>query len=269
MLGQRKSIRACRAVSLAEVVIAFALFSLLSLILATALHQSSKVWRRSSGQKDASLRLRKVASRLESEIAMASLGEMTIAPVPASLPAGGYDGDALWFLSHINPVDGKAYLKSDGTPFWQCNVLYYAAVPKNVGQLSTYTIRAGSDPDSYEDRCPHKVLIRKVIDLGTDTDPTDEDTAEMLLTDPSEYLTRPEVFDTRPMNGESDLLSAEIVATELLLFRAQVLNAQKGVQFDLRATSIDESERASTSTSQSLLDSIYTSQSSLFVAVRN
>lgn len=269
MPGQRVPIKASQAVTLVEVLIAFGLFTLLSLLLAAALRQSSKVWRSAAGQKDTGQKLRKVATTLEREFCMSSPTQIAIGTVPPSLGSGGYDGDAIWFLSHVNPIDGKSYIKSDGTPFWQCNVLYYLTVPQNVEQLTDYPIRSGSDADNYEDRCPHKVLIRKVIDIGPDTDPTNEDTAETLISDPSEYLTRPVLLNTSFMSGETDLISTEIVATDLLYFRAALVDPPKGIQFDIRATSLEEANRASTSTSESLLESIYTAQSLLFVAARN
>lgn len=255
--------------SLAETMVAAGMFTLLSLVLALALKQSSQIWLSNSSHQGATQRLRKAATKLEHEISMASLAELSIAAVPSSLSTGGQDGDAVCFLSHINPHDGQAYLKSDGTPFWQCNVLYYPVIPQNVDELNGSAMVGGVDSEGYEDRCPHKVLIRKVIDTGSPTDPTDEDTEETLLSDPTPFLTRPATLQMSNLQTESEVVRAELVTAGILCFRAQKSNHPKGIHFDLRSFSQEEARRVARSTSSSLLDSPFTQQNRLFVKTRN
>ena len=245
------------------------LFALLSLALGFALKQSSQVWLSNSSHQDATQLLRKASTRLEAELSMASTAQLSTTTVPASLSSGGFDGDAVWFLSHINPYDGEAYLKSDGSPFWQCNVLYYTVIPQNVNDLNGGPVTGGVDPDGYESRCTHKVLIRKVIDLAGPSDPNDESTEETLLTDPTPYLTRPTAFDLPNMQSEVDVVKAEPITSGLLFFRARVRAAPKGVEFDIRALSRDEARRVARVTGGSMLDSQYTLQNRLFVSARN
>jgi hypothetical protein len=252
-----------------ELIVSLGLFTLLSVALALALKQSSMVWNSSSSHRDATQRLRQVATELERSIPMASVQNLDTTPVPASLPSGGYDGDAIWFLSHINPYDGKAYVKSDGTPFWQCNVLYYSVTPRDVDRIAGTQVPSGVNPDGYEDRCSYKVLLRKTIDLNGPSDLTDEDTSERLLVNPARFLTRPVKYDTSHMVGENDLISTELVATELLLFRASPQSSPDGVQFDIRAVSQEEAQRVARATSNSMLESPLTSQSLLFVTAHN
>ena len=244
------------------------LFAVLSLLMALALKQSSTLWVTSSSHQDANEVLRKISARLEKDVPMVSLEHLDIAPVPASL-GGGVDGDAVWFLSHINPTTGRPHLKADGTPFWQCNVLYYSVVPESVDQLSTRPIRSGST-DGYEDRCPYKVVIRKVIDQGTPTDPNDENSEEKLMSaaDISAYLSRPDRLSVAAMAGEANLLDLEIVGYPVLLFRGSPIAAPEGVQFDIRAVAIERAHRLDKG-SESLLDSAATIRSELFVSAHN
>lgn len=244
------------------------LFAVLSLLMALALKQSSALWVTSSSHQDANEVLRKVSARLERDIPMVDLEALDIAPVPSSI-GGGVDGDAVWFLSHINPTTGKPHLKADGTPFWQCNVLYYSVVPRSVDRLSSRPIRTGST-DGYEDRCPHKVLIRKVIDFGDPTDPGDENTEEELMTSGqiAAYLSRPDQLSVKDMAGEANLLDLELVGYPLLLFRASPVNAPEGIQFDIRVVALERAHRLDKG-SESLLESPATTRSELFVSAHN
>lgn len=226
------------------------------------------MWLSSSSGQDAAQRLQKAAIALERDFPMASVSNVRVRPVPASLSGGGYDGDAIWFLSAVNPHDGKAYVKADGTPFWQCHIIYYSVVPDQVEALATRPIRAGITND-YEDRCPHKVLVRKVVDVGTPTDASDEDSAEVLMDDPSRFLTRPTKYDVSAMTAQAETLKVDIVTNDILYFRAETQTAPSGVQFDLRALGIEEANSVATAQSISLLDSPFTKQSLLFVKARN
>ena len=266
MSGQRKQLA---GLSLAEVLIAAGLFAVFSAVLAVALKQSSSLWLSNSSQLDASARLRKVAVQLERDFPMARVADSGTSTVPASLSSGGYDGDAVWFLSHINPTDEKAHILSDGTPFWQCHVLYYCVVPRNVETLVGGTVPDGKDADNYEDRCSYKVLIRKVIDVGTATDPTDESTAETLMPNADAYLTRPDGYDTSSMTAEPGVMSVEIVATKLLLFRAKKDAAPSRFEFDIRALSVEAQQKVAKNPSGPLLESPYTLQSLISVSARN
>jgi hypothetical protein len=260
--------RRVRALSLAEIIVVMGLFALLSLILSLALRQSSDLWVSSSSHQEATQVLRKVSLSLERDVPMISQDELDMMPVPSSL-GGGVDGDAVWFLSHINPVDGQPYLKADGTPFWQCNVLYYSVIPKNVDQLASRPVHVGAT-DGYEDRCPYKVLIRKVIDFGPATNPSDEVTEEVLMTpdDIAPYLTRPDKLSTTSMRGEPKLLDMELVGYPLLLFRASPTSAPRGIQFDIRVVAVEKAERQAKGP-QSLMNSAATTRSDLFICTHN
>ena len=88
------------------------------------------------------------------------------------------------------------------------------------------------------------MLIRKVIDSGTPTDPTMDPQAdqEEVLTDVSPYLTRPDGLDISAMNSEPGLESVEMVATRLDFF--EVTKTGNEVVIDLRATATPALERS-------------------------
>ena len=252
-----------------EILIAAGLFALLSAALAMALKQSSSMWISNSSQLEAAERLRKVSVQLERDFPMARLQNSRTSVVPASFSSGGYDGDAVWFLSHINPNDGKAYLLSDGTPFWQCQILYYCVVPNQVESLAGGSLGEGKNSDGYEDRCPYKVLIRKVIDAGAAANPTEESTQETLLTNIDPYLSRPNGYDTSAMLSEPGVVSANIVASQLLFFRVRQEVSPPRHQFDIRAVSLAARQKVARTSFESLLESPYTLQSLVDVKARN
>lgn len=211
-----------RGVTLLELVVGFTLFSVVGLLLVGAFFYSTKAWRGLSGSSSAQLALRKGQTVLQRDLRRTSYASVRVAPSTASL--GIADGDAVWFLSAIDPVTGEFMRKSDGTPFWQRNILYYITVPNNHNSVFGTACSGGADAQGYEVQCPHKVLIRKVLDSGTVTDPTDESTEEqpMAAADITPYLTRPNGTDVSAMTGEVGLSSVNIAASGLLSFRVQL-----------------------------------------------
>jgi len=211
-----------RGLTLIELVVTVALFSLVGLLLAASFTGATTIWRSTSASTDSQLALTKPRDDLTRDLQSTSFSTVQVTAGPSSL--GYVDGDALWFLSAVDPATGRFMRKVDGTPFWQRNILYYSVVPNDHTGLFGYTCTGGSDGSGYDVQCPHKVLLRKVIDKGSPTDPTDESTEEELLT-PGEvtaYLTRPNRFDTSSMLGEAGLSDVSMPTNSLLLFRCQL-----------------------------------------------
>ena len=183
-----------RGLSLLEMLLAGTFFSLVALLSFLLLSRSVGLWTHVVEAESAGLELSKATQALRGDLLLADLGECKRAEVPASLPGGGKDGCALWFLSAVDPNSGELIRKPDGTPFWQKNVLYYLVAPSGHLDFCGIDCEGGLGPDGFDDRCPHKVLVRKVIDSGVPTNPeTDPDaTEEELLTDVSVYRTRPQ-----------------------------------------------------------------------------
>ncbi|MBI3925296.1 MAG: hypothetical protein HY319_07145 [Armatimonadetes bacterium] len=237
-----------RGVTLIEVAVTVGLFSLVAVVLALAIQESSRVYRQLSSETEAQSALRQAELALDGDLRSASIAQMATALVPDSLGGGGNDGSALWFLSPRDPVTGVVHHKADGSPFWQRNILYYLVVPADHDQLFGYTCTGGAGPGGMDDRCPHKVLIRKVIDLAPATDPADEATEETLLPEVTDYLTRPAGYDTSGMSAEPGLQEVSIVARKLIFFRVTLAPVPASwpneVEIDVRATSIEEAEKS-------------------------
>lgn len=211
-----------RGVTLLELVVGFALFSVVGLLLVGAFVYSTKAWRGLSGSSTAQAALRKGQTVLQRDLRRTSFGSVRVTPSTASF--GVKDGDAVWFLSAIDPATGEFMRKTDGTPFWQRTILYYLTVPNNHNSVFGIACSGGADAQGYEVQCPHKVLIRKVIDAGSPTDPLDESTEEQVMTaaDIAPYLTRPNGTDVSGMTAETGLSSVNIPASGLLSFRVQL-----------------------------------------------
>lgn len=223
--------RRTRALTLVEVMLTATLFAVLSLLSFILLRRGSTLWRDLVESESANLQLAKAASHLRSELVATGIRRCAVGSVPASLAGGGKDGCAVWFLSARDPATGEMVLKPDGTPFWQRNILYYLVVPSGHQSCA-----GGLGPRGFDDRCPHKVLIRKVIDSGVATAPsgdpkTDEET---LLSDATSYLNRPSPYET----------DAETIATQLLWFEVTLGSPSLAgeINIDLRAVAVKEAQ---------------------------
>ncbi len=218
--------------------ISAALFGLVSLIGLACFLYAVRVWKNTNDRHAATTTLRKINLRLESDLLQSRATTAQISVTPSSL-GGAPDGHALWFLSAQGP-DGQFVRNSQGEPLWMRNVLYYITVPNPLESVSPFSMVGASGPDGLEDRCPYKVMIRKVIDSDGPTGPNDEDDPESLLSDASPYLTRPSGLNTAPMASEPGLESVEIVGVNVLGF--QVQQSGDAFAFDLRAVRRQEAE---------------------------
>lgn len=226
-----------RGFSVAELLVTMALFTVLGLLAYAMLDQGMVSWRKVSGNQSASLQLAKVQRFLQRDLVQAGVTRMSDATVPPSL-AGAGDGKAIWFLSAVDPLSGEVARKTDGRAFWMRNILYYLVVPGGHTSCA-----GGAGPGGLDDRCPHKVLIRKVIDQAPPSDPEDATTEETLLTDVSAYLTRPLGPDTSAMSLEPGVERVEALASQMLWFdvkRPPDPRFPGEVMADLRACSLDE-----------------------------
>lgn len=235
--------------SLAEVVVSTALFSLLLVVLYALMRQAINIWHNVSGSETALLRLKQVQRRLEADLVEASAPQSLVGKTPASLPGGGRDGSAVWFLSAGNE-SGRVVQKLDGAPLWQRNVLYYQVVPAGHTGCA-----GGVGARGFEDCCPHKLLVRKEIDLPA----TPALPEEVLLTSSEimPYLTRPNGTDTSAMLGEPNVVRAELIATDMLWF--EVTRPTTGeFHVDLRAVALEDARRQLSIGAESLAESRFT-----------
>lgn len=236
-----------RGHTLPELIVVFGIFSLLLTVVAVLLTQSVGVYRRTNGTDTALREMRRARAALERDLVLASPSQIRRARVPASL-GGGDDGEALWFLSPVDPNASPPTVlrKRDGTPFWQRNILYYLVVPNNHNTTFGMSCAGGTAANGYDDRCPHKVLIRKVIDSGVPTNPADETTEETLLPNVGAYTTRPNGYSLAGMPDPAPTVPS-IVASHLLGFETFTApppgNVPTEVLVDLRALSTEEARR--------------------------
>ncbi len=236
-----------RGLTIAELLIGFAVFTGLMVILAAATRMGSTVWGRASASSDSQLELRKAYVSIYRDLKSTMFEDVRVGPGPSSL--AGKDGDALWFLSPVDPATGESLRTHRGRPYWQRNILYYLTVPEQHQQTFGLTCAGGQDTDGYEDRCPHKVLIRKVIDTVPPPEPDEfgviHEEPEEILNDVVPYLSRPSGYNLSSMS-EAGLEDATIVAVNILSFRAQIEPDPRWpgeIHLELRAAAVDSGRR--------------------------
>ena len=192
-----------------------------SLLLAAALGiflMAGGAFRHISGHEDGTLQMRKAVSALQRDLLLTQYEETAVTDVPSSLV--GADGHGIAMLSSAEDGDGTFVNQPGGGPFWQRNIVYYLVIP--VGDPCSGAI----DSEGFESSCPHKVMIRKVIDSGSVTTPASNPATneESLLSDMTPYLTRPNGLDISAMFGEAGIDDGDdvrIIATNLLGFKVQ------------------------------------------------
>ncbi len=255
-----------------ELVIGMGIFTLIMVVLVGLFSQSLAIWRTTSGTDTAVRELRRVTAALDRDLALASPARIARAQVADHLGGGGMDGEALWFLSPLDPATGQMARKLDGSAMWMRNVLYYLVVPANHDAVFGMSCSGGSGPNGYDDRCPHKVLIRKVIDSGVPTLVGDETSEEELLADVSAYLTQPDGFDLSTM-AEPGLEDKRVVANNLLMFQTVTAPppaaAPRELAVDVRAMSVEEARREMRVGTDAGADSRFTLRAPFSVSLQN
>lgn len=235
--------------TLVETLISIASISLILLVTFAVLQQSTTSWRRVSGSQGSSSQVFKAENRLQSDLSLSAYEQLRRGDSLHSL--SGKDGDAVWFLSAIDPTSGEFIRNNDGSPRWQRNILYYMAVPKgldNHGFSGTGVVE-----DGYEVSYPYKVLVRKVIDHGAVGDPNDETSVETLLPDISAHLEAPVGYHLST-NGSDQVM---VVAHGLLSFRVETDDLLRRVSITLQAANHTEARRDFTLGSQTLVNPKY------------
>ncbi len=206
-----------RGFTLVETLLAAALLTLFLLIGYNMLRMAEKVYYQISGNEDATMQLKRAMRMLQKDLVSALADTessifppaLNVANVPPSLPGGAFDGTAVCMLSPYQNGNGQLMMNTDG-PEWQRNVIYYTVVP--MGDPCA----GGADANGLDDRCPHKLLIRKVINQGSTPQ-----TALPAAAIPT-YLTRPNSpKDISNFAGEANLTQSQIVAYGLISLRIQ------------------------------------------------
>jgi prepilin-type N-terminal cleavage/methylation domain-containing protein len=225
--------------SLVEIMIGMTLLSLLTVFSVGFMTQGQRLWRRVEASSSAGQSLTKANASLSQDLI--NVGRQGVATTangtgPMKL------GDALWFLSAYDPTSQTFVRNSGGRSFWQKTILYYLTVPLDHDQ------RYGVACQSWDQVCPHKILLRKVIDTGAPTTPTSPEANEETLPNASVisgYLTRPATLDLDILRAESGIVSVDYVAGHLLDMSVALTTESTSiteVQCILRAALIDDAK---------------------------
>jgi hypothetical protein len=229
--------------SLLEALVAVSMFSVVMALVMGALVKSMEAWNKSSSQHTVEQTLFKARNALARDLQGASYPQTTRTIGPST---GTAHSDALCFLSAVDPATGEVVLHDGtgdgerGSLKWQRNILYYAAVPANHAAHFGYSCTLAASPDGIDDQCPHKILVRQVID-GPDDPVTGN---EVLLTPAliAPYLDLPDNLDVSPISGP-DLEQARVITGSLLTFKVNRLDPDSEIQIDLRAASIPDLQK--------------------------
>lgn len=236
-----------RGVTLVEALLVLTITSIIFAVTQLLLARTIDTWWRVNANSDAQQQLYKAQNFLERDLAAAAYETETgretirIQKAPAELVhLTGADGDVLWFLSAIDPVSGE-FVRKDGEPFWQRNILYYCVTPTSLNTFDY--LGAGTSVDGYESACPFKVLVRKEIDFGdpTTSDPSSQEEPLISYSDLIAYLDRPDGYNTASMARAN--VAVRPISGNILTFRTDFVPATKGVSVDLRATAIERARR--------------------------
>jgi prepilin-type N-terminal cleavage/methylation domain-containing protein len=196
--------------SLFELLMAMALFSLLVVFSVAFLSQGQRVWGRINASDSAGRTLRKGAEKVSRDLANA--GREGVASAANGTGASRM-GDALWMLSAEDTASGRFVRSPEGAAFWQRNILFYLTVPLD------HDVRYGVACQSWGRVCPHKILLRKVIDSGAPTLPASPPEDVETLIAPlaiTAYLTRPASLDLSTISSEPGVVSVDYVSGHLL-----------------------------------------------------
>jgi prepilin-type N-terminal cleavage/methylation domain-containing protein len=196
--------------SLLELLIGITLLSLLSLFSVAYLTQGQRLWRRVESSSSAAQSLSKANASLSQDLI--NVGRDGVATMANGTGAQKM-GDAIWFLSAYDPASQTYVRDGGGFSFWQKTILYYLTVPDDHDQ------RYGTQCVAWDQVCPHKILLRKVLDTGAVTTPTSAETDEEQLPDSATiagYLTRPPSLNLGTLQAESGVVSVNYVAGYLL-----------------------------------------------------
>ncbi|MFA5504636.1 MAG: hypothetical protein WC314_11725 [Vulcanimicrobiota bacterium] len=204
-------------ITVAELAVGFTVFGILMSLLAVAFISSRTIWERASSSSTTQLGLRKGFVSIAQDLQGTDFSSVRVATGPISLT--GWDGDVLWFRSAVDPTTGEIVRTADGHPLWQRNIIYYSVVPNQHLDLYGFLCRGSADLSGYESQCPHKILVRKVVDNPPATGPGDP--PEEVLSDVTPYLTRPAGLAPSG-TAQAGLEDVSFESRGLLSFRAEL-----------------------------------------------
>lgn len=226
--GRRRS----RGLTLFELLVALSMVAVILGATQLILMSSRQTWARLSGDQAGAFQLQKAESWLRRDLSLTAYETVRVQPGPQSL--AGRDGDAVWFLSAIDPATGEFVRHPDGSPRWQRNILYYSVIPKGPADFQG----SGHQVDGYESSYPYKLLVRKEIDVAPATAASNPTAQETQISDIAPYLERPDGVVFPSQDAEVTL-----VASHLLRFSVVPDDALRGLRIVLQAAALEEARR--------------------------
>lgn len=218
--------------SLLELTIVATLFTLFLLVSYGLLRSGLAAWHKTESSQDVHFQFQKLRHALHRDLRDVSAGLCAVMGRDGSTTPPE-EGEVLWFLSASTPEAGLVR-KSDSTPFWQRNVLYYLTVPTDHDQQ--FGERCGDGPWA----CPHRVLVRRLFDSGPPTAP--EGAPESIETLMSALTIEDKLLaptgHTLP-DSDPDLESQEIVAAGLLRFEVRLRPQGRAGEIEIRVAGFD------------------------------
>jgi hypothetical protein len=243
--------------SLVELLLVAAMFSLFMIASYTLLSSGVSVWQRTASSQDAGFQMGKARVSLQEDLRQASFASTRVGR-SANLVGGATEGNVVWLLSALNPASQTFCRKTtDGLPFYQRNIVYYLAVPRDHDSLFGVSC-AGTDT-----RCPHKFLIRRVFDSGPPTAPDSPLSKEEKLLGPGQVqdlipLPRGYSLELTGADSESD----KLVATGLLDMSVSLGSGDSAASREVRVTlsgfDVEDAGKKVRLGQQDLKDSSYT-----------
>ena len=253
-----------RAHTIVEMMVTVACFFVIMAVAGAIFSEAMSVSRFVSGGDRAQREMRRARAQLERDLILTNSSQIGRSRMPDYLGGGGDTGESLWFLSPVDPVSGQTVLRQDGKPCWQRNILYYITIPLNHDQIFGVHCQGGMGANGFDDRCPHKVLVRRVIDSGPPT--VDEATQETLLPGAAigPYLVRP---------TNLQVPQGKLVASGLLHFSTISAPAPASIPtelfVDMRSLSLEEAQRHAQVGITSFFGTRFESRSPFSVFLRN
>ena len=252
--------------TVAELMISIGVFAMLSVVLFGAMRFGINSWRSIDSRHEATNAIYKAQVALKRDLQQANTDFMGVAQV------GSGSGDAIWFLSAEDPtadpkVGARYRWTNTGQPRWQRNVIYYLVRPGDHNIVSNGTSCSSSGGSDGDSNCPHKFLIRKVVN-----GPDDAEGNEILLSDSAvtAYLTAPNGYNFSSMTGESGVENVRLVTDKMLWFN--VVNFTPGaslLEVELAAVRVQEAHKNIPVGQASMLASRFTQGQTMFIDPRN
>ena len=151
--------KSSKGFSIPELLLVCGLFSAFSVVAYYLLALGLGLWSRVESSQDVSEQLLKARDMLLTDLSETSINELIVSRFSNSSDTF-QAGDVLCLLSPQDPIRKEVGRRGDGTAYWQRNLLYYSAVPSDHGEL--FPVGCAGRYAT----CPHKFLIRRILDTG-------------------------------------------------------------------------------------------------------